>query len=112
MSYGFYARDPRDEPYWDGPAEEPPEPMTLQEIAEDAMHDAQEHEIDHEELGCQCYMGGLYSLGSVESIKCGDTDPYCPQHGVDEVRSGQYAQWTPAQRAEFDRRLGRQLRDA
>lgn len=88
-----------------GPDPEDVRPATIEELAEDAMHDAQEHEIDHEDPGCQCNLGGLYSLGSVESIKCGDTDPYCPLHGVEDVRSGAYASWSPKERAAFDRRL-------
>lgn len=92
-------------------AEQDP-PRDLRQEAEDAMHDEQEAEIDHEDPGCQCNPGSLYSPGSVESIKAGDTDPYCTVHGVDEVTSGRYASWTPAQRMEFDRRLSAGLRGA
>lgn len=60
---------------------------------------------------CSCYLGGLYSVGTVESIRMGETDPWCPLHGVEDVRSGAYASWTVAQRRAFDRRLAAGLRE-
>lgn len=107
----MYEYWPEDDPRANYEGPEPP--ISAEELARDEMHEQMEAEVDHEDPGCQCNVGGgLYELGSVESIKSGDTDPYCPRHGVDEVVSGQYAQWNPAQRAEFDRRLTRHLRDA
>lgn len=39
-------------------------------------------DIEPEPDDCTCYKDGLHSLGSVASIRAGDTDPDCPHHGV------------------------------
>lgn len=68
-----------------------------------AEHESvEEQEARHEsEPECSCYTGGIYSLGSRESIRAGDTDPFCTEHGLEDVRSGAYAAMTELQRRRF-----------
>lgn len=87
-------------------------PRTPEQEAEDEMHDELEREIDATDPGCQCDTHGLYTLGSVESIRAGETDPLCTVHGLDEVRSGAFAAWGPAKRSQFLARLHDRLHDA
>lgn len=114
MSYEFdygYSQHDLDNEY-DEWLNGPEPPLDPRQEAEDAMHDQQEAEIDATDPGCQCDTHGLYTLGSVESIRAGETDPLCTVHGLDEVRNGTFAAWGPAQRSQFLARLHNSLRDA
>lgn len=58
---------------------------------------------------CTCDTRGLYSPGTVESIRAGETDPFCTEHGVDEVTSGTYQAMSRAEQRQFRLRLFAQL---
>lgn len=58
---------------------------------------------------CSCDKRGLYSPGTVESIRMGETDPFCIEHGVEDVTSGAYQSWDRARQRSFRLRLFSQL---
>lgn len=60
---------------------------------------------------CSCDKNGLWTLGSAESIRACETDPYCTDHGLPDVVSGAYAAMSEIERRAFDRKLARGMRD-
>lgn len=58
---------------------------------------------------CSCDPMSLHSAGSVASIRAGETDPFCPEHGVEDIRSGAYQAMNRAEQRSFRLRLFSQL---
>lgn len=83
------------------------EPYMPEEAETLGMHDDQDEAYErgvYDPQECSCDTGGLYSPGTVPSIRAGETDPFCTIHGIEDIRNGCYA-LNPARAAEIDRDL-------
>lgn len=62
---------------------------TPDELEALAIHEQRDEAHDNgldDEDECTCYDGGLHALGSVASIRAGETDIACPHHGHEDYR--------------------------